>query len=589
MNTLKRVLFTGILLILISNLLHAQLPPAWGNNMQNRTHKDNCIRRLITPASILWTSDQSGKYIQNPNSLLKPGTGQVTFNNDGLCSLMSKKDAIASILLDFGKELNGGIQLVAGMSPKKATSRFRIRFGETVSEAMAELGEKNTTNDHAIRDFELNTPWFGNSEAGNSGFRFVRIDLLDTGRVVLLKEVNAVFKFQDVPYLGSFRCNDDRLNKIWETGAYTVHLCMQDYIFDGIKRDRLVWIGDCHPETMTIQSVFGYNDAIPRSLDFVRNSTPLPNYMNKYSSYSMWWIIIHRDWFNYQGDLAFLKEQKGYLLPLLDQLIARIKPTGEENLDGLQILDWPSSKNKEALHAGMQSLMIMTMKAGADLCGYLNEPVMQKKCLAAQTLLQKHIPDPNGSKQATAAMILAGLASPEKMNKEILAKDPSSGISPFFGYYILKARAKAGDYTGAMNLIRDYWGAMLDLGATTFWENFTIENVKDAARIDQLIPEGKKDIIGDYGDYCYIGFRHSLCHGWASGPTAWLSEYVLGISILEPGCKTIQIAPHLGDLQWAEGTYPTPMGVIHVRHDKNADGKIKTTYDAPKGVKVVSK
>jgi alpha-L-rhamnosidase len=303
----------------------------------------------------------------------------------------------------------------------------------------------------------------------------------------------------------------------------------------------------------------------------------------------MWWIMIQKDWYTYQGNLDYLKEQRSYLLPLLEQLIGRIKATGEENLDGNQILDWPSSRNKKALHAGMQSLMIMTMKAGADLCGYLNEPAMQKKCLDAQMLLQKHIPDPNGSKQATAAMILAGLASAENMNREILSKDPSSGISPFFGYYILKARAKAGDYKGALDCIREYWGAMLDLGATTFWENFTIENVKDAGRIDQLIPPGKKDIIGDYGDYCYIGFRHSLCHGWASGPTAWLSEYVLGISVLEPGCKTVQIEPHLGDLQWAEGTFPTPVGVIHVRHDKNAEGKIKTTYTAPKGVKIVLK
>jgi len=43
---------------------------------------------------------------------------------------------------------------------------------------------------------------------------------------------------------------------------------------------------------------------------------------------------------------------------------------------------------------------------------------------------------------------------------------------------------------------------------------------KDATRIDELVPEGKKDIHGDCGAYCYEGFRHSLCHGWASGPTA---------------------------------------------------------------------
>jgi alpha-L-rhamnosidase len=41
-------------------------------------------------------------------------------------------------------------------------------------------------------------------------------------------------------------------------GADTVHLCMQDYLWDGIKRDRLVWIGDMHPEVSTINAVFGF-------------------------------------------------------------------------------------------------------------------------------------------------------------------------------------------------------------------------------------------------------------------------------------------------------------------------------------------
>lgn len=42
--------------------------------------------------------------------------------------------------------------------------------------------------------------------------------------------------------------------------------------------------------------------------------------------------------------------------------------------------------------------------------------------------------------------------------------------------------------------------------------------------------------------------RHSLSHGWASGPTAWLSEHVLGVQVIESGCKVIKIEPHLGDL-----------------------------------------
>jgi hypothetical protein len=46
----------------------------------------------------------------------------------------------------------------------------------------------------------------------------------------------------------------------------------------------------------------------------------------------------------------------------------------------------------------------------------------------------------------------------------------------------------------------------------------------------------------------------------------------------------VKITPHLGRLAWAEGTYPTPKGPIHVRHDKQPNGSIKTTVKLPEGI-----
>ena len=79
-----------------------------------------------------------------------------------------------------------------------------------------------------------------------------------------IKEIRAISVFRDIPYKRLISLQDERLNRIWQTGAYTVHLNMQEYIWDGIKRDRLVWIGDLHPEVMTVNTVFGYNEVIPK-------------------------------------------------------------------------------------------------------------------------------------------------------------------------------------------------------------------------------------------------------------------------------------------------------------------------------------
>ena len=94
-------------------------------------------------------------------------------------------------------------------------------------------------------------------------------------------------------------------------------------------------------------------------------------------------------------------------------------------------------------------------------------------------------------------------------------------------------------------------------------------------------------IHGDNGAFCYKGFRHSLCHGWSSAPTAFLAEEVLGIHILEAGCRKLLIKPNLGNLSWAKGDYPTPFGVVSVSCKKNVDGSIKTEWTAPKGIEII--
>ncbi len=153
--------------------------------------------------------------------------------------------------------------------------------------------------------------------------------------------------------------------------------------------------------------------------------------------------------------------------------------------------------------------------------------------------------------------------------------------------YMLEALAKSGHYAEAMDIISKYWGGMLDMGATTFWEDFDLDWMENAGRIDDFVPDGKRDIHGDFGAYCYPGFRHSFCHGWASGPTAWLTDRVLGVEVLQPGCTKVRITPHLGNLQWAEGSFPTPKGIIRIRHEKRPDGTVRSFVKAPKGVKVV--
>jgi alpha-L-rhamnosidase len=582
----KIVAFAITALLFFVTVSTAQLPPVFTTAQSNAAGSTPTTRKYLSPVRILWKTPNADANIINEQCLLKPGTGQADLVGGNLCYLKNDRNATASLLLDFGKEIQGGLQLVTGLMKVQHPVKVQLSFGESASEAMALID----TNDHAMRFFNIDLPWLGKIEVGNTGFRFVRIDLVGKNTELLLKEVRAIFVYRDIPYLGSFNSSDSLLNKIWLTGAYTVHLNMQDYLWDGIKRDRLVWIGDAHPETSTIAAVFGYNEVVPKTLDFARDITKLPNYMNGMISYSMWWVLIQRDWYMHNGNLSYLKEQKKYLVGLLEHYLQKIGPDNKEKLDdGMRFLDWPSSENKKGVDAGLHAMLIMTLDAGAELCSILKEDATAKKCRDAVLRLRKFIPDANGSKQAAALLALSGLMPAEKANNEIIAVDGVKRFSTFFGYYMLQAKAKAGDYQGGINAIRNYWGPMLQLGATTFWEDFNIDWLPKAGRIDELVKPGEVDIHGGFGNYCYKGFRHSLAHGWASGPTPWLTEHVLGIKAIAPGCKVVQIIPHLGDLQFAEGTFPTPYGIIKVKHTKLANGKIKSIIQAPKEIKIVRK
>lgn len=549
-----------------------------------RARDDDRRRVYLPPVAVTWTSEAG---VSHGQALLEERPVQVSLHNAGCCELKNE-GCTASILLDYGRELVGGLMLSVGALTGTEEVQVRVRFGESASEAMSEPGgADNATNDHACRDWKVSFRFLSTMFLGETGFRFVRIDLLTPHASLQLCAANAVLIYRDLPYLGSFSCNDALLNKIWETGAYTVHLNMQEHIWDGIKRDRLVWIGDLHPETSTIQAVFGDQKLIRDSLDFVTAQTPPEEWMNDIPTYSMWWIIIQHDYFMQFGDRAYLARQLPYLKKLFANLSVYIGPDGKDTTPGNRFIDWPTRGHDAAVDAGIQALHILAAQAAARIFRELGEDALAVQAEGDCRRLKAYAVDPNGFKQAAALAVLAGLLDAKQTNAEKLRKGGAEGFSTFMGYYILQAMAMAGDHCGALEMIRQYWGGMLQLGATSFWEDFDIDWMQNGAPIDRLPKPGEIDVHATYGKFCYTGFRHSLCHGWASGVTAWLSQAVLGVEILEPGCKKVRIAPQLGDLQWAKGTWPTPFGIIELAHAKRPDGTVESVITAPPEIELI--
>ncbi len=545
------------------------------NNVDNEF-----IYKNIFPVKIISSSGN----VLNAEVLLKEKILQITTSEPD-CMVLSNKtgNKNAYVIFDFGKEINAKIRILTYIADGADYADLRITYGESVSEALSEIGYKGATNDHSIRDFKYSFPSYSDMTLNESGFRFVKIELINKKVSVRIKSVVAVSSIRNIEYLGSFRCDNDVLNKIYDTAAYTCHLNMQQYIWDGIKRDRLVWVGDMHPEMLAVRTIFGNHNIISNSLRFMRESTPLPQWMNGMPTYSLWWIIILWDWYYYTGDRDFLAENKEYAINLIEIICNLVNKDGTDNLPSY-FLDWPCN-NKKAGISGSRALLAYCYDKAQMLCCEFGLKILADDCKLKKDYLLKTKANSYGAKQVEAFYSLSSWVDKLEAGNKILEKG-CHGFSTFMSYYLLKSAAEA-DMTKALNALEEYYGAMLKMGATTFWEDFDITWAENSFRIDEIPRKGKKDIHGDFGAFCYKGLRHSLCHGWASGPVAFLAEEVLGIKILSPGCKKVKISPKLGKLKFAEGAYPTPHGLIKIKAYRDEAGKTITMYEVPDDIEII--
>ncbi len=524
-------------------------------NGTNTALRDKRIREYMPVKRIVWNNG-----VQNAESWIGSREIQVFAPEFAPCAVLGQG---SGIVLDFGMELHGGIRIIN--LGGKQTGRIRLRFGESVSEAMGEPDQM-----HAIHDSCLDVPVHGTLEYGNTAFRFVRID--NEGGELRFINVLAVSLMHDVEFAGAFESSDPRLNAIWKTAVRTVHLNMQEFIFDGAKRDRMVWLGDMHPEARCILGTFRDSSIIRDSLQFQMSRIPsFSDKIRQISSYTSWCMMTIADYYRESGDLDFIMRNLGYIEEAARQYCTFVDADGREMLPPRRFLDWPNDGNEKAVHAGLQGVTRLGLLAMAEILDVAGRDTGKIRATADRML--HHVPDCGSCKSAAAVQTLAGLAD----RRDVLTRDPISNLSAFFGYYILLAQPTA----NALELIRSYWGAMLDLGATSFWEEFDVKWGENAFRIDELPVPGKADVHADFGDHCYVGLRRSLCHGWACGPAPFLSERLLGVRALAPG--KYRVRPDAAGLEFVRGRYPVPGGVIEVETGKG----LKTEIAAPGNIEIV--
>ena len=111
----------------------------------------------------------------------------------------------------------------------------------------------------------------------------------------------------------------------------------------------------------------------------------------------------------------------------------------------------------------------------------------------------------NVTRHANIFAVLYGIANEHQtasILENVLKNDSITKITtPYFEGYELDALAKLGEFAALEEMLKNYWGGMIELGAETIWEEYHPE----MDGIEHYAMYGRK-------------YEKSLCHAWGAGP-----------------------------------------------------------------------
>jgi hypothetical protein len=197
--------------------------------------------------------------------------------------------------------LNGRIVIQAGAVPVSA----QLRYGESTVELR---------RSPFLGTIPIRVPANGLLRGPKTGFRYALVSFAGPHDGVRVEAEGVVYPVRQV---GNFSSNDPLLNRIWESSVYTAHLCMQDSILDGIKRDRGLWIGDSEVIHRTVADVYGDSRLVKAGLEDSLGPAPVKDHINGLPGYSAWWVVAESEYVQRWGDLAQLKSVQSRLVELL--------------------------------------------------------------------------------------------------------------------------------------------------------------------------------------------------------------------------------------------------------------------------------
>ncbi|KAA6347007.1 hypothetical protein EZS27_005481, partial [termite gut metagenome] len=347
-----------------------------------------------------------------------------------------------------------------------------------------------------------------------------------------------------------------------------------------------IWSGDAYQSYLMNYYLFFDSPSVTRTMLNLRGKDPVTSHINTIMDYTFYWFISIYDYLQYTGDTKFVEQFYPRMQSLMKFCLSRRNPEGMmEGWAGDWIfIDWADFKMSKSGEVSFEQLLFCRSLETMAVCARIaNDRENEEKYTSLAAKLKEKLFSTFWSSNKGAFVhnhekgkiseqitpytnifaVLFNYTDNEKtesIRKNVLLNPDALKITtPYMRFYELEALCALGDHDHVMKEIRNYWGGMLNLGATSFWEKYNPN-------------ESGTEHLAMYGR----PYGKSLCHAWGASPIYLLGKYFLGVKPEKEGYEEFSIHPVLSDLKQMEGSVPTPKGDIKVYMDRKQI-KIKAT------------
>lgn len=370
--------------------------------------------------------------------------------------------------------------------------------------------------------------------------RYIQVEVLGVSSKYRLTIPQVSFRSvtsADDGKLTPLNSGDMLLDRLDTVACRTLHDCMQEVFEDGPKRDRRLWLGDLRLQALACYGTYGGQDLVKRCLHLFAGSTQEDGRVGAclfiqpevevddtvMFDYSLLFIPTLLDYWKATGDMETLRALWPTALRQIELSQENFDETGlvrDSDVLGWCYTDWNLALNKQA---SAQGCYLYCVKAGIEIADALGEQETKMRlsedyCIkkaAARQLWSEELgfftsgADKQVSWASQVWMVLGGAVGPEE-GAALLERLETAGhaekmVTPYMYHNYVDALLAVGRREKALEVLRSYWGGMLEAGADTFWELYNPENPDES-------PYGGTIV-------------NSYCHAWSCAPAYFLRQF----------------------------------------------------------------